>query len=153
MRAEREDLKAAAEQSLNVILDLGLDGTIRWVSPSWKTVVGTAPEDVKGKPIAGLMLSNHDVFASTLESMKCDDSKSRIIRFRIAMGPDSVLRKEVAKPEQSQGTGQPETEPEEEEEQVLNLKGQGIMVYDRSNGADSHVGCLRNTLAIQELTV
>ena len=139
MRAEREDLKAAAEQSLNVILDLGLDGTIRWVSPSWKTVVGTAPEDVKGRSIAELLLSNYDVFATTLQSMKSDDSKSRIIRFRVALGPHSVLRKEAPKTEQSQEHEQLDVQPGDEEEQILNLKGQGIMVYDRSNGADSHV--------------
>ena len=32
MRAEREDLREAAEETLNVILDLGLDGHIKWVS-------------------------------------------------------------------------------------------------------------------------
>jgi serine/threonine-protein kinase RIM15 len=40
MRAEREDLKEAAEESYNVIMDLNLDGRIRWVSPSWDTVIG-----------------------------------------------------------------------------------------------------------------
>jgi len=33
IREEREDLREAAEQTLNVIMDLSLDGTIRWVSP------------------------------------------------------------------------------------------------------------------------
>lgn len=40
MRAEKEDLKEAAEDSFNVILDLDLDGNIRWVSASWDTVIG-----------------------------------------------------------------------------------------------------------------
>lgn len=142
MRKEREDLKAAAEQSLNVILDLGLDGTIRWVSPSWKDVVGTTPESVKGKPIADLLLSSADGFANTLESMKKDDSKSRIIRFRVQMGPHSVLRQQIdTRAEEDEDAGQVNADQDEvpEEEQVVNLEGQGIIVYDRSSGNDSHV--------------
>ncbi len=138
MRAEREDLKAAAEQSLNVILDLGLDGTIRWVSPSWKDVVGTPVESVKGKPIADLLLSNEDAFADVIAAMKQDDSKSRIIRFRLRMGPLSVLKQERGKIEESEGAEGMEQD-DLEEEQVINLKGQGIMVYDRSTGGDGHV--------------
>ena len=138
MRAEREDLKTAAEQSLNVILDLSLDGTIRWVSPSWRDVVGTTAEEVKGKPIADLLLSNQDAFANAVEFMKNDDSKSRIIRFRLAVGPHSALGKGNGR----LGNFEHDKEAEKdavEEEQVINLKGQGIMVYDRSSGVDSHV--------------
>ena len=142
MRKEREDLKAAAEQSLNVILDLGLDGTIRWVSPSWKDVVGTTPESIKGKPIADLVLSSKDGFANAVESMKKDDSKSRIIRFRLPMGPLSVLRQPTTKNEETseeENDGKGEGTAEPDEEQVINLEGQGIIVYDRSSGNDSHV--------------
>ena len=41
MRAEKDDLKEAAEESYNVIMDLNLDGRVRWVSPSWDTVIGS----------------------------------------------------------------------------------------------------------------
>lgn len=138
MRAEREDLKEAAEQSLNVILDLAPDGTIRWVSSSWVNVVGTTVESVKNKPISNVLLSNKDAFADAVESMKKDDSKSRIIRFQVQMGPLSVLKRKG-----SQGQEFQEEDAEEqdmvEEDQVLNLEGQGIMVYDRSTGDESHV--------------
>lgn len=40
IRAEKEDLKEAAEESFNVIMDLNLDGKVRWVSPSWEDVIG-----------------------------------------------------------------------------------------------------------------
>lgn len=42
MRAEKEDLKEAAEESFNVIMDLTLDGKVSWVSPSWEGVIGYA---------------------------------------------------------------------------------------------------------------
>lgn len=141
MRREREDLKEAAEQSLNVILDLGLDGAIRWVSPSWKDVVGTPVESVKNKPIAEILLSNRDGFANAVQSMKEDDSKSRVIRFQVQKGPMSVLKQSLEKDEEvSNGDGAGEdAEDAEDEEQVLDLEGQGIMVYDRSSGGESHV--------------
>lgn len=138
MRTEREDLKAAAEQSLNVILDLDLDGTIRWVSPSWEEVVGTPVKSVKGKPIADLLFSSKDGFANAVESMKKDGSKSRIVRFRVKMGPVSVLGQNSKKNEDVAAAGNTIEDPEEDE-QILNLEGQGIMVYDRSSGGDSHV--------------
>ena len=142
MRAERDDLKEAAEQSLNVILDLALDGTIRWASSSWADVVGTPVDSVKDKPITNFLLSNRDGFANAVESMKKDDSKSRIIRFQVRMGELSVLRQNTTR----KNEGQPgedaagEEDAATEEDEVLNLEGQGIMVYDRSSGDDSHVG-------------
>lgn len=148
IRKEREDLRAAAEQSLNVILDLGLDGTIRWVSESWKEIVGTSADSVKGKPIADLLLSSKDGFSNAIESMKSDDTKSRIIHFTVAMGPSSVLKQPRAKTTETMETQEPEVKEEdaageevEEEEQVVNLEGQGIIVCDRSTGQDSHVSC------------
>lgn len=140
MRVEREDLKEAAEHSLNVIMDLGLDGKVRYVSESWKEVVGTNPEDVVGRPVADLLLGNPDQFAETVESIKQDDSRSHITRFSMRMGPQSVLRRKRSKhvAEEMQEPA-PETPTEEDEDQILNLEAQGIMVYDRTTGAESHV--------------
>src|ERR1700733_9554270 len=82
IREEREDLREAAEQTLNVILDLSFDGTIRWVSPSWTDVIGTTTESVNGKPIKDLLVGgDKDIFAEAVESMKKDDSRSHIVRF------------------------------------------------------------------------
>ena len=141
IRDEREDLKQAAEQSLNVILDLGLDGIIRWVSASWKDVVGTPVDSIKGTPIADLLLSNVNAFAEAVESMKKDDSRSQILRFQVRMGDASVLR---VKPLAIKQEEQDEKQDQEEdvaggEDEVLSLEGQGIMVYDRSSGGESHV--------------
>ena len=140
IRAEREDLKEAAEQSLNVILDLGLDGVVRWVSPSWKDVVGTPAEVVKGTPIVDILLSNKEAFADAVESMKKDDSRSQIVRFCVRMGPFSVLKQEAVRTETIAGDeDSPTEEAAAQEEEILNLEGQGIMVYDRSSGGESHV--------------
>lgn len=138
IREERDDLKVAAEQSLNVILDLGLDGRIRWVSPSWKDVIGTPAVSVKGTLIADILVSDKDSFANAVETMKKDDSRSQIVRFRVLMGPGSGLRPAPV----ASGEGHDDQQgPAEilEEEPVLNLEGQGIMVYDWASGGESHV--------------
>jgi serine/threonine-protein kinase RIM15 len=154
MRAEREDLREAAEQTLNVILDLDLDGRIRWVSPSWKRVIGSPPESVEGKQISHILLSNQAAFQDAVESMKEDDSRSRFIRFAVRMGPDSVLKHsaellqegDIQVDEEKAVAGEVGQEMpfgwEKGHADLLNMEAQGIMVYDRSADGDGHVsGC------------
>jgi len=136
MREEREDLREAAEQTLNVIMDLSLDGNIRWVSPSWTDVIGTTLESVQGKPIVDILVSeNKDVFKEVVESMKKDDSRSQIARFTVELGPASKL----ASHDVSESTEGVESLPAEQQSQTIDLEGQGIMVYDRTSGGESHV--------------
>ena len=135
IREEREDLREAAEQTLNVIMDLGLDGNVRWVSPSWEDVIGTTLESVQGKPIKDILLGdNKEVFEEVVESMKKDDSRSQIIRFTVQLGPRSKLASLDAPEELSDDDRSAEQEPA-----TIDLEGQGIMVYDRSSGGESHV--------------
>ena len=138
IREEREDLREAAEQTLNVIMDLSLNGIIRWVSPSWTDVIGTTVESVQGQAIKDLLLSdNKEVFSEVVESMKKDDSRSQIIRFTVQLGPASKLAPISVQPDQLMGNGD-EPAPEVEAP-MIDLEGQGIMVYDRSSGGESHV--------------
>lgn len=131
IREEREELREAAEQTLNVIVDLNLDGSIRWVSPSWIDVVGTQPQEVQGKPIADLIISDDKtVFADTIDSMKTDDSRSHRIRFALHVGPLSKLMPAEHLKEPESGENEPF---------LLDLEAQGIMVYDRTDGSESHV--------------
>jgi serine/threonine-protein kinase RIM15 len=151
IRAEREDLREAAEQTLNVILDLGLDGRIRWVSPSWKRVVGFPLESVEGQRISDILPSNQTVFQDAMESMKEDDSRSRFIRFTVRMGPDSVLRyspeqlqegdieAKEDRPVESNVERELQAERENDHGDLLNMEAQGIMVYDSSADGDGHV--------------
>lgn len=144
MRNERADLKEAAEHSLNIIMDLDLEGKIRYVSPSWSDVIGTLPNQVTGKPILDVICNGGDSFAEAIESVRKDDSRSHIARFTVQLGPHSILRQRRPKPTLAEGQESiprsPTNVPEEEqEEQFLNVEAQGIMVYDRTTGAESHV--------------
>jgi len=130
IREEREELREVAEQTLNVIVDLNLDGTIKWVSPSWADVIGTQPDSVQGKPVAHLIVSdNKTVFADIVDSMKKDDSKSYRVRFAVALGPLSKLL----------SLGDIEDPTATREAEIVDLEAQGIMVYDRASGGESHV--------------
>jgi len=142
MREEREDLKEAAEHSLNIIMDIDLQGKIRYVSPSWKDVIGSLPQEVIGKPVLDIIHSGADTFSETLASVRKYDSRSHIARFSVRLGTHSVLRKRRSKPTTADTDEEVDesTEEKEDEEQLLNLEAQGIMVYDRTTGEESHVG-------------
>ena len=152
IRQEREDLKEAAEQTLNIIVDIDLEGRIKWVSPSWRQVVGSAPESVEGRMISELLVDNKGVFQDAIEAMKQDDSRSRFIRFSVHMGPDSVLKYapeprpvsiDVGKEDGNSGDilELPQTEGVGKQD-VLTMEGQGIMVYERTDDEAGHVGVL-----------
>ncbi|KAL6911169.1 putative response regulator receiver Rim15p [Trichoderma evansii] len=131
IREEREELREAAEQTLNAIAYLNLDGTIKWVSPSWADVVGTTVKSVEGVPISDLIASeNKSVFTDVVDSMKRDDSKSHRVRFSVILGPLSKLRSlDIIGALDS-----PDVPPTE----MADLEAQGIMVYDSVSGGESH---------------
>jgi serine/threonine-protein kinase RIM15 len=145
MREEREELKEAAEQTLNVIVDLDLDGRIKWVSPSWRQVVGSCPESIEGRMISDFLVDNKTAFHDAIESMKEDDSRSRFIRFSVRMGPESILKYspeprpvDTVTEESSEGS-QPSKEVDNCHD-VLSMEGQGIMVFERTPDGTGHVG-------------
>ncbi|KAL2817438.1 hypothetical protein BDW59DRAFT_133033 [Aspergillus cavernicola] len=145
IRDERADLKEAAEQTLNVIVDLDLQGRVKWVSPSWKQVVGTAPDTIEGRMISDVLVDNQNAFSDAIESLKGDDSRSRFIRVSVQMGPDSALKfspePQALSTEPTDDAGGSKESPAELEEQgqdILNLEGQGIMVYDRTAEGVAH---------------
>lgn len=151
MREERDDLKEAAEQTLNVIIDLDLSGRINWVSPSWKQVVGTAPESVEGRLVSEILLDNQNVFYDAIEFMKEDDSRSRFISFALRMGPDSLLLKRSSELQSSasntektaevveDGADQQSQSVEDQDRDILKMEAQGIMVFDQVADLESHV--------------
>ena len=136
IREEREDLKEAAEHSQNVILDLNTDGTIRLVSPSWQDIIGTPIGEVQGKPIADMLTDNKTVFADAVASIRKDDSRSQIIRFSMPIGPLAASRRRAERHKS------PPIDGEDTAEQVVEervYEAQGIMIYDRTSGLESHV--------------
>lgn len=129
MREERDDLRAVAEQSLNAIMDLGLDGNVRWISQSWFQLTGVKPEDLYGKAICDVVYDNKTIFADAVTSMRKDDAKSRIIRFGVLGAPIPIASDEAIE----EGTSDMNSKKGH-----ICLEAQGIMVYDRSTSHESH---------------
>ncbi|KAI9829894.1 MAG: rim15, signal transduction response regulator [Phylliscum demangeonii] len=164
MSEDVDPLKEAAEQTLNVILDLGLDGVVRWVSPSWADVVGTPAQLVQGQLISDMLLGDKNAFADAVESLKRDDSKSCIVRFAVRMGTGSKLllpppiqalpepdTSHLAAPDDRQDVG---VQPVAGGEPTLLLEGQGIMVHGRPSGGESHtMWMIRPPLPPREITI
>ena len=131
------ELKEAAEQTRNIILDLGLDGRIRWVSPSWTDVVGSSLDAVKGKPISDFIADRSEVFMEAIKALQSDDSKSQFVKFSVKIGPSSDLHPMLRDDALHQEAQEEEKAPGDQH--MLHLEGQGIMVFDRASGGESHV--------------
>ncbi|KAI6819220.1 hypothetical protein KC332_g9851 [Hortaea werneckii] len=169
IREEREDLKRAAEQSMNAILELDLECKVRWVSPSWREMTGTAAGDILGKPIAELVADKPDVFAECVEAMRKDDSKSRIIRFSVKIPAafieeknavhkekkmeESKIEAETAVKDDAVGDDRRDSKDEHSEDNTVHLEAQGIMVYDRSTGEESHTMWMVKPSISREITI
>lgn len=132
-----QDLKEAAEQTRNIILDLSLDGHVRWVSPSWTDVVGTELDAVRGHKISEFISDNPDVFDSAIEALKSNDLKSQIVKFAIKIGTASDMAP-MLPTDDGKAPSQDNVETDETGKATLELEAQGIMVYDRSSGGESH---------------
>ncbi|KAL2024194.1 hypothetical protein VTK56DRAFT_9350 [Thermocarpiscus australiensis] len=145
IQKKRAELREAAEQTLNAIVDLNIDGTIRWVSPSWADVIGTQPDSVVGTPIADIIVGeNTNVFSEVVESMKEDDRRSQFIRFAAKLGPLSkLLPLDMLK--------QPD---EQAQPAIADLEAQGIMVYSGPSGEESHtMWMIRQWVAPREIKI
>jgi serine/threonine-protein kinase RIM15 len=142
-RVEKEDLKEAAEHSQNVIVNLSLEGVIRFVTPSWQEVIGTSAESVIGKPMAEVVVENKTAFQEAIAELQRDDSRSQVIRFSVAVGPlSSFHRKLHRSKDASEDAEEPAPSTPAEEAPTLSLEAQGIMVYDRASGGESNVSSL-----------
>ncbi|KAG9772379.1 Serine/threonine-protein kinase cek1 [Exophiala dermatitidis] len=132
-----QELKEAAEQTRNIILDLSLDGHVRWVSPSWTDVVGTELDAVRGHKISEFISDNPDVFDSAIEALKSNDSKSQIVKFSVRIATSSDMAP-MLPTEDGEEPGEDNVETDDAGKATLELEGQGIMVYDRTSGGESH---------------
>lgn len=139
IREEGKELQQAAEQSFNIILDLTLDCHIRWVSPTWTEVVGTEVEEIQGKLFADLLVENRDVFSDAVTQLRTRETSSKFVRFSVMMGPKSRWRKKPLDKSEEEESGLDTHQEENYKSQVVDLEAQGIMVYERATGEESHV--------------
>lgn len=178
--SRKSNIRQVVEQTNNVIVDLGLDGTVKWVSPSWTRIMGSLSKEIIGSPIQNIIVNDKAVFDRAVASLRKDDSRSRIVKFMARLGPLSIYSSDVDDDEERQDGGDKSYKVPRDESGLTTQKsedagepaidsmgsyihrvdddnhrnndndkvsdgnrcmmqGQGIMVFDRNTGAESHV--------------
>lgn len=78
-------LQVATENNPSMVLELTLDGKVRYISESWSLIVGSSPPT--GVNIADLLLdSDQHLFSRTMDAMLVDDTLSYTVTFRVRRG-------------------------------------------------------------------
>ncbi|BFZ54873.1 rim15, signal transduction response regulator [Savitreella phatthalungensis] len=118
LKLERSRLIAAAtHRSRSVIVEIALDNTVSWVSPSWLDIIGESPAGLVGQPISTRIAgAQEDLFAAATDSLLRDGTKSARLRFWLSLT-------------QTSSSGLP---------QALEIDSHGILIHDRTSGEPSH---------------
>lgn len=90
----QEDLQNASKQSENVVLELALDGTVRYLSYSWQDITGYPASDLINTNISQIIIgetNDREVFVKAAEAMSSDESSYRV-RFLTSRRPPEAAQ-------------------------------------------------------------
>ena len=168
-RAEASEVlrvRAEEAQSLNVVLELTLDGEggqqFGWINPAWYDVIGyvvilrvsmlteetqksyflqrTDPDTLLGTPIADhLAPADADVFGEATRQLQEDDSHTLEVQFRIKVRPRGI---DEAAQHEDAAIGRV---------WFREMEGKGMLMYDRADGTPSHTMWVIKPLGPPEL--
>lgn len=103
---DNEDLQDASNQNQNIVMELSLDGTIRFLSTSWEDITGYPASDLLNTNISSVIIgddSDREVFVRAAQAMKDDESSYRV-RFLTSKRPLPIFP-------QDEIPGSPQEEP------------------------------------------
>lgn len=79
---ERIDLRLASSQNPSAVMELDLDGNIRYLSKNWESIVGTNIKKLLFKPISNIIIGNNEddlkVFNDAVEQMILNDATYKV---------------------------------------------------------------------------
>ncbi|KAI5949544.1 RIM15 [Candida jiufengensis] len=79
---EQIDLRLASSNNPTIIMELDLDGNIRYLSQNWEYIVGTSVKKIVNHPISKLIIGSNDddyqVFKKAIDSMIFDDASYKV---------------------------------------------------------------------------
>lgn len=79
---ERIDLRLASSQNPSAVMELDLDGNIRYLSKNWESIVGTNIKKLLYKPISNIIIGNNEddlkVFNNAIEQMVKNDATYKV---------------------------------------------------------------------------
>ncbi|KAG4304656.1 hypothetical protein PORY_002049 [Pneumocystis oryctolagi] len=135
---EEQDFKQTAKESqrINILIELSLDGKFKWLSPSWKDIVGIDSKEVLGKPISNFLVGNDSIFTHATNVLLKDDSHIFRIHFNIITNMFSVYDPEknttlAFNNENASFKDNNDAFYRENLTGVLEMEGHGILIRDR----------------------
>ena len=99
--------------------------------------MGTDLDHVRGHKVSQFISDNPDVFDAAIEALKSNDSKSQFVKFAVKIGTSSDMAT-LLPTDDGLEPSEDNLETDETGKATLELEGQGIMVYDRTSGGESH---------------
>ncbi|KAI5959746.1 RIM15 [Candida pseudojiufengensis] len=79
---EQIDLRLASSNNPTIIMELDLDGNVRYLSQNWEHIVGTSIRKIVNKPISKIIIGSNDddyqVFKKAIDSMIVDDASYKV---------------------------------------------------------------------------
>src|ERR1700743_534431 len=129
---------------------LGMFGSFAWedIYVQLTDIPRTPCESIQGKPISSLLVENTDCFQRAIETMKRDDRKSYKIRFAVTMGSMSAFAQDPVEKAIAAETEGFRPEEVDEVNNILDMEGQGILIFDRTDGEASHVSFTKFSFTI-----
>ncbi|KAI5957013.1 RIM15 [Candida theae] len=79
---EQIDLRLASSNNPTIIMELDLDGGVRYLSKNWEYIVGTSINKIINHPISKVIVGNNEedykVFNNAIDSMTLDDASYKV---------------------------------------------------------------------------
>ena len=165
---EKINLRLASKNSMTVVMELDMDGNVRYLSRSWESLVGSAVKKIVGRPVSDLIVGNNPedfkVFHNAMDQMVRDDLTykvkfmARLYEGRRRMGDyilDDASNLLVTSPAGSVDNSFLDSEEEykdasssnfsevsdngyKEENDIIELDAQGILIHDGKTRLPTH---------------
>ncbi|KAM3161258.1 Rim15 [Lachancea thermotolerans] len=129
-----EYLKLATDTSASILLELEMNGIIRYVSPIWHDIVGTDTSDVVGKAISDILVGSdqdRNVFQRAVDLMLREDCSYRV-RFLVESGNQNQSENVIEADSESTDIAA------RDEKGIIELEAQGIVISESSKNLPTH---------------
>ncbi|KAG5519964.1 hypothetical protein PMAC_000241 [Pneumocystis sp. 'macacae'] len=124
-------------QRINILIELSLDGKLKWLSPSWKDIVGIDSKQALGRPISDFLVGDDNVFSRAINVLLEDDSHIFRIYFNVVtnLSPIDEIERDISFISNNEETASFKNKNEVSSRKkltgVLEMEGHGILIRDR----------------------
>lgn len=105
---DEQDLRTALSNNPTMIMELDMDGNVRYLLSNWNKIVGTKSKKIVGKPIANIIVANTPedltVFQDAISKMIADDCSYKV-KFVTATGDGDANDESTTSSQHGEGEG------------------------------------------------